>query len=226
MGVQLLPHGLVQRFERLEYQIAQRSENPRVHDIDGPFHEGFVAGRVRPCREYDRPMVPRELGILLVDLALILVRLGHRALEAVAHDGSWDAAEEEERVPVRDDEVLLFLRAEGFHVGVLACPKDGYEDFRFVFHAVFAVATFRAGEVDVHPLAGLVLHDERDFGFRATPRTEMMTELRVLVAVGMLCFVFTPEDIPGDADPKKLREHPGEDRKRSGVAGIRFILGL
>jgi hypothetical protein len=24
----------------------------------------------------------------------------------------------------------------------------------------------------------------------------------------MLCFISTPEDIPGDADPKKLREHP------------------
>lgn len=149
--------------------MAQRGEDPGVHDVHRPFDEGLVPGRMGAGGEDHRAVMAGEVGVFRIDLALVLVRLRDPALEAVGSDRRRHATEEPERVPVADDEVLLPLGAKGFHVGILARPEDGDEELGFALNTVIAVGTFHAGEVDVEAIPRLVLHRERHFSLCPAP---------------------------------------------------------
>ena len=71
-----------------------------------------------------------------------------------------------------------------------------------------------AREIDEEPVARLVLHGHGQFGCSFVPVAEQVAELAALIAVGMRCLVFLPQELPRDAFLRQLLQHVGKERER------------
>ena len=127
--------GSVQTVQVVELPIFHHRVDCPVDQLDSSFDQGLVAGPADAGGHGRAAIVFGKGGEVLVQLGLILVRVGDRRLQVVRHDDLGRSAVEIESVLARVNEVLLLLAHHGFHVGKLRTGEDGHEDFDRGFHS-------------------------------------------------------------------------------------------
>ena len=199
--------GGIQPFQVVVFLVFHQRVDRSVDKLDGSFHEGLVAGAADTGRQRCTAVMLRERREVLVQLGLVLVRMRHRRLQVVRHDGLRRPAVEVEGVLAGVDEILLLLAHYGFDIGELGAGEDGDEHFHGNFLPGLPVDDVQpvSGEVHVHPVSGLVFQ-VGDRGGLDEIHLQITEELALHVSVGMLLPI--PLEDHGFRDAL-LPQHPG-----------------
>ncbi len=207
VNLQCHADGCIQPFQVVVFLVFHQRVDSPVDKLDGALYEGLVARAADTGRQRCAAVMLRERREVLVQLGLVLVRMRHRRLQVVWHDGLRRPAIEVEGVLAGVDEILLLLAHHRFDIGELGAGEDGDEHFHGDLLAGLPVDEVQpvSGEVHVHPVPGLVFQVGDGRGLDEI-KLEDPEELALHVSVGMLLQI--PLEDHGLRDAL-LPQHPG-----------------
>ena len=136
--------------------MSQPGQDPALHHLDADFDLRLVTSLVGPRRDHCGAVMPRHVGVGSVHQRLVEAGARDPRTQIVAHDLSWHAAEECERVDMGADPVRQRLAPHRLGVGIAGRTQYCDEDLRPARLTGCPVEHLHdlTSEVDEHPLAG------------------------------------------------------------------------
>jgi hypothetical protein len=199
-----------------EGPVAQRRNDPPLHDEHAALDFRFVLRLAGPRRDHRHAVVLRHLQVGGVDVRLVAIGPGDRAAKLVGHNDLGNAPEKLEGTHGRPDEIGELLRARRLGVRVVAGAEHRDEDLhlRHLARRPIDDAELLARVVDEELLAGAV-HLSHRHGELLSPARVQVTEAAVLVRLERrrrrcAVAVLDPERLQRHPDARQLAVHPGE----------------
>lgn len=196
---QQFPNRFVQFAEREEAALAQRRQNPALHDEHARFDLGFVAGMPGPRRHHGHAVMRGPVLIGAVQLRLPVAGLVDAGFPLVGHDDLRGALEVLEHARVGADPVRQAACPGGLGIGVVTGAQHGDEDVGGARLAGGGVddGDLVAGVIDEDFFAGAVVLAQ-DHVEVPRPGAVLLAEPAVAWAVGVLLDELLPEQLQGD----------------------------
>src|SRR5690625_339886 len=191
----LFMNPLIKLGETIKDAIAKRSKYVAIHITNRRFNDGFIFRTTTPGRQDGCIVVIGKILEKTIDPWFIPICFDHSGLHVIGNEHFRDAAEEAQSALDCANHILSLLRANGFHVAIVAMTESEKQN-RYLMNLTsnrIHIFSVLAGKIDINLLSGGMGQIRHRQIAGLVELLQVLAKMTVTEAAGMVLPILTPQ---------------------------------